>query len=116
MIDAAPIVNPQNLSAAPVAVLERDQSTLQLVYAAKNGTSGNAYYGATQTLAASGGVTWQNPAASLATIFSEDCVMAGCPGASAAVGQQGMTWRAANRDSTTHSVQVSRYDGGTLST
>ncbi|HET7770383.1 MAG TPA: hypothetical protein VFN74_16530 [Chloroflexota bacterium] len=116
VVDPVPVVNPQNLSAGPVAALAAgdpalDGDALRLVYAAKNGTSGNYYYGASLALAPDGGTAWQSPAVGLSTNVSDDCAVSGCLGATAALDTQGVLWLAAHWDSGTHTVRLTRHDG-----
>lgn len=106
--------NPQGIFAGPVAIREIDAASLQLIYATKNATNGNAYYGATLTLAGAG-ATW-GTSTNLAGNLSEDCSHSGCPGATTSRDAAGIVWVAANWDySTTHRIQVTQNNSGAVS-
>jgi hypothetical protein len=115
LVDAAPVANPQSMVAGPVSIVPQDATHLYMVYATKNTTAGNQFYGASLTLGG-GTPTWQATATQLVGDFALDCAQSGCPGGSAVRDGSGATWVAADWDSTGHKIQVTRYNGTASST
>ena len=116
-LDSAPLSNPITTSVGPVAVLEIDNATLQLVYAGSSLSTGNGFWGAPLQLNGGAAPTWGLPADSqyrafLAGTNGNDCNVTSCLGASAVRDDALRTWIASNYDvGTTHNVQATLHDG-----
>jgi hypothetical protein len=112
--DAAPFSNGVDTSAGPVAVLEVDSDTLQLVYAGTNSDTGNGFWAWPVDLDATGVPSWAPPAqrASIAGVNGGECNAAGCTGATAVRDDLGNVIVAANYDvGGAHTIQVTSHDG-----
>ena len=112
--DAAPFSNGVDTSAGPVAVLEIDNDTLQLVYAGTNSDSGNGFWAWPADLDGAGVPTWapQAQRAAIAGANGGECNATGCTGATAVRDDAGNVIVAANYDvGGAHTIQVTQHDG-----
>jgi hypothetical protein len=112
--DTAPISNGVDTSAGPVAVLEIDNNTLQLVYAGTNSQTGNGFWAWPFDLNGGGFPFWRPVAerADIAGANSGDCGASGCLGATAVRDDASNTWVAAHYDvGAAHTIQLTVHDG-----
>ena len=110
-LDAAPLTNPVSTSVGPVAVLEVDANTLELVYAGTNLQTGNGFWSAPLALNGGAAPTW-GARVNVAGANGNDCNISVCNGGTAMRDAAGNTWVVANYDvTTTHGAQTTAHDG-----
>ena len=109
-LDAAPLSNPITTNVGPVAVLEIDANTLQLVYAGSSLQTGNGFWAAPLALNGGGAPSW-GTRANVAGVNGNSCNIESCQGATAVRDDSGNVWVAANYDSgSAHNIQVTAHD------